>query len=140
MKIERVLSTLEEYLELRREIGTHGGDHHVVNAAKQRAEMALNEYIGGRFNHLMVEERRISTTPTRKVDVVNPKNTTIAWEEVVELVDALNAPPMPLRDTSNPKAVERWMAVYRAWYEQKRRAALRINPLGPLELDLENEG
>lgn len=139
MKIETVLSSLEEYLEMRRDVGSDDHSFLGLSAARHRAELALKEYIGSQFNYLMVEERRVSTTPTRKVDVVNPKNTSIAWEEVVGLIDALNSPPTPMRNFSDPKAVERWMKVYRDWYEFKRKAALKVNPLIPLELDLSEE-
>lgn len=127
MKIERVLSTLEEYLELRRELGEAGGDHTVVQAAKDRAGLALNEYIRSRFDNLMIEERHTSSTPTRKVDVVNPAIAQVAWEDVAELMDALNAAPSPMRDLTNQIAIHKWMVVYKHWYE-KRRKALNVDP------------
>lgn len=128
MKIERVLSTLEEYLELRREAGEADGDHTVVQAAKERAGLALNEYIRSRFDNLMIEERRVSSTPTRKVDIVNPATAQVSWEEVAELMDALNAAPVPMRDLTNPIAVHKWTVAYKSWYENKRRNALSVNP------------
>lgn len=135
MKIERVLSTLEEYLELRREVGEVGGDHTVVQSAKERAGLALNEYIRSRFDNLMIEERRSSTTPTRKVDIVNPATAQVAWEEVANLMDALNGAPTPMMDLSNQVGVHKWFVAYKHWYEKKRRDALNVNPVVVEQLD-----
>lgn len=141
MKIESVLSTLEEYLELRREAGDASSDVSVVGEAKDRAGRALNEYIRTRFNHLMIEERKSSTSPTRKVDIVNPSTAKVSWEEVAGLMDAVNAAPMPMKDLSSQVLVHKWMANYKLWYEQKRRDALKINPTDAIDLseDIEDK-
>lgn len=137
MKIERVLSALEEYLELRRQTDVSNNDLDIVQAAKDRAGLALNEYIRSRFDHLVIEERKHSSSPTRKVDIVDPVSASVSWEDVASLMDAVNAAPTPMRDLSNQVTVHKWFAAYKFWYENKRREALKIEPKTPLELDLE---
>ena len=129
MKIERVLSALEEYLELRREFGEEHQEHDALTSAKERAGLALNEYIKTRFDNLLLEERKVSSsTPTRKVEIVNPDSAQVNWEEVVGMIDALNCAPLPMRDLSNPVLVHKWMMAYKDWYEHKRKQGLSLNP------------
>lgn len=51
----------------------------------------------------------------------------VSWEEVVHLLDALNAPPLPLsfHPPKDETAVREWMSVYSNWYYHKRTKALR---------------
>lgn len=134
MSIDIVLSALEEYLERKRELC----DQTVLESARERAGYVLDEYIQQRFDSAILEERKRSMSPTRKVAIVNPDQIKVTWDEVAKLLDALNSSPVPLKHPKNmsEKDFVRWMEIYEKWYQYKRVKAMAL-PSAKLEIDLE---
>lgn len=136
--IERVLASLEEYFDLKRDIGSIEEPN--IFAAKERAGRALNEYIQYRFDDLLFEDRKKASTITTKVHVPDVSSVKFTWDDVVALLDALNSPPHPLKELDDRELRERWMRIYTEWYQVKRPLAMNtISPVLGLDLDLEND-
>lgn len=136
MKMDVLLSSLEEFFDLKREIGD-SGEIEQLQAAQERAGKALNEYINNKFNVLMLEERRTSVrpspylpngTPTRKVEVVDESTAqteTVSLGAVVELLAALSNAPTPLTNLSNPGTVANFFRAYKQWFENTRKDSIK---------------
>ncbi len=124
MSIDRVLATLEQYFDMKDEVGASTSE---AKFARERAGMALNEYIQRQFDLLIMEERRRSSSITRRVEVPPDASAVqVSWIEVARLLDALNSPPMPPKNLqSGTKEYQKWMDSYREWYEKKRGEAMR---------------
>jgi hypothetical protein len=135
VNIDRLLASVEEYFEIRNEVGG-SEDLAVLRAAKERVELALNEYFKSTLDRALLEERRRSSSSTRKIDIVNAGEARVSWEDVVKLIDALNSTPMPIRSVEDHTKLHRWMRTYSDWYNNKRTVSLQPI-IAPLDLDLE---
>lgn len=141
MSVDRVLAALEEYFSLKRDLGEiETPVEPNVLAARDRAGMALNEYIQTRFNTLLIEDHHKIESPTIKVQIPDAGALKFSWEDIAGLMDALNSPPNPPSEKQihNTEAITRWVRIYRLWYSQKRTEALRsLSPIQTLDLELE---
>lgn len=136
MRIESVLSSLEKYLELKKD----AGDSPDVGEARIQASNALDEYIQHRFDDLMFAERQKGGRITKKVVVPDVGSIKFTWDDIVHLIDALNSAPGILSDQHlrSAEAILRWMDNYKEWYFNKRLNA--INVISPtLDLDLDDD-
>lgn len=130
MTIDRVLSTLEEYFHLKNELITNSdegeADIHLIEDARFRAKMALNEHIKSQFDAVVNEEtRRSSSNITSKIRVASPTDSTIiSWDDVVKMLDALNSPPTPLKHPTIDNIIV-WMDAYKSWYDSRRINAIK---------------
>ena len=141
MTIDRLLSALEEYFSLKMEIGRFECDSsvepHILEDARFRAKMALNEHIRKQFDLAIEEERRRTSSVTRKMLIVDPTKAEISWDSVAKLLDALNSPPLPMKNITNIEGIKTWMKAYEDWYKQKRVNAIKSTS-SMLKLDLED--
>lgn len=128
--IGRVLASLDEYFELKRD--SQGAEGLDLEGAKERAAKTLNEYIQLRFDELLTEDKKRTSSITQKVNIPDASKTKFTWEAVAGLLDALNSPPAP---SLSPDF--RWLEAYRNWYKDKRTKA--INSISPIDLSLDLE-
>lgn len=139
MEINSVLAALEEYFEIKRDIGLFIEAPNLVEA-RERAGKTLNEYIQKKFDHLLYQqEKRKNTSVTQKIVLPDEENLKFSWDNVASLLDALNSLPNPLpKDKlNNEEAVIKWMNKYEEWFKNKRGTALRsVTSSFQLELDL----
>lgn len=133
MKIENVFAALEEYFEARKNLSegsAEGSSEDSLVLIQERAKSSLDLYIKDQFNQLILDDKR-DKTPTIEMVAVNPSNVKVAWEDVVNLLDALNSPPLPLeQENLSLRQASRWMEIYKEWYGKKRiDALLSVTPL-----------
>ena len=127
---DRLLFSLEEYFDLKRDL--RDANSEALLQARERVQLCLEEYVRNHFHKLFLEENRRRLSSTRKMIAVQSPDNHLNWENVVKLLDALNAAPVPSKELSV------WMAAYKEWYQNKRITA--VNSINPkLELDLEND-
>lgn len=119
MTINRLLATLEEYLELKREIGK-SEDLDELKQASNRVELSLREYIQAYFDLAILEDRRKTSSITSKVDVLSPDKASYSWNDVAKLIDALNSAPIPPKNLDDQEGIENWVSVYREWFKNKK--------------------
>ncbi len=122
MSINILLSALEEYLEVRRDVSSGCNNEDALLGAKKRFAKALNEYIDWRTDGVLEDrKRRISTE--RSVQLADILTSNL---EDVSLISALNSAPKPpelehLKDKDN---LERWLKAYQSWYNNNRKKGL----------------
>jgi hypothetical protein len=123
MTITRLLATLEEYFSMKRELGESGQLEELKEASK-RVELSLREYVRAHFDRAIMEDRRKTSSLTRKVDIISPDKATYSWNDVVKLLDALNSAPIPPRNLDDAEGLANWIAVYKEWFRNKRNVSL----------------
>ena len=104
MCIERILNSIEKYVDLK---ALAGDSHHFdeqMNAAKKEFASAMNQLIDFRVDAAVAEYKR------------NPNSNT----EVIALTNALCSCPEP----PNGEDLNEWIVQYKFWYENQRIAAI----------------
>jgi len=135
MTVDRLLASLEEYLDMKREVGTDT-EFDALKGASDRVEMALKEYFQNYFDRALLEDRRKTSSITMKVPVLSPEQAYYSWNDVSLLLDALNNAPVPPTKLDDKESMKHWVSVYREWFKEKRK--INVNPIKKeLELDFE---
>lgn len=124
--VDKLLSSIEEYFDLKKKENL---DDASLEAARLRVHSALGDY----FLRALAEEKRKSSSATRKISVVKSANQSVSWDSVAKMIDALNACPLPMKDIEGGN-VTKWMQIYNDWYAKRTAALNAIIP--PIELDL----
>jgi hypothetical protein len=124
MSINVLLSALEEYLTVKRDVAAGCQDETALVGAKKRFAQALNQYIDWRTDGVLEErKRRISTSRSVKIaDLL-----TSSMDGVTSSVAALNAAPTPpdIDKIANDKSgLEAWFKAYQDWYNTTRKKGL----------------
>jgi hypothetical protein len=134
VSIDRVLAALEEYFALKRDIGE--GDDTILVGARARAAKTLNEYIAMRFDALLKSDKQqVSNMVTRKITIPTEQSLHLEWADIANLIDALNCPPLPPKNTPD----KTWVEAYSNWYKTKRLQAINsVSPPEELELNFED--
>ena len=139
MNTDQLLASLEEYFSIKQDL-LGEEDLEALRAAKKRVDLCLKEYFRDNFDKAFLEERRRTSSETRKMSVVDPAgvvNKNIAWDDVVKILDFVNSCPIPVKDLRDPLKTDKWMKNYNEWYQKRMSVLNKIIP--PLQLDLENE-
>lgn len=133
LPVDRLLSSLEEYLSIKKEIvNGDTSDLTRLKDSKKRIESCLSEYFNINFDKAILEERRRLSSTTRKVTIISE----VSWEDVVKLLDVLNNAPSPMNHISNIEDVKHWMNVYQEWFNRKKKDSTLKSLEQPLELEI----
>ena len=127
MSIVKILSSLEEYLELKKkEKEGESGLEEKMCAAQKHFVSLLNEYVDFRVAAAFDKEekqKRNSIIPQR-ITIPDPS---IVWADILALIHALHSSPKPPRE--DIVDLELWIKEYRSWYKNERAIALNAIPL-----------
>ncbi len=124
MKIENVFAALETYFEAKKAGSID------LSEVQDKAKANLDLYIKDQFNQLILEDKKSKTPTIPDMLAVSPAEVKVAWEDVVNLLDALNSSPMPLSQDGLENHMVRWMEIYTEWYRKKRvEALLSVTPI-----------
>jgi hypothetical protein len=122
MSIHVLLTALEEYLEVRRDVSSGCNDEDALLGAKKRFAKALNEYIDWRTDGVLEDrKRRISTE--RSVQLADLLTSNI---DDVSSIAALNSAPKPPdeRLVADKEILDRWFKAYQDWYNTSRKKGI----------------
>lgn len=117
MSVDVLLTTLEEYLNAKKDFISGHVDEDMLRLAKKRFAGALNEFIDFRIDGVLEErKRKIAAEKTIHIEELLTSNVD---DEVLK--DALSSAPPP------PKSLEElgvWIKEYNDWYESVRKEVL----------------
>lgn len=123
MSINVLLSALEEYLTVKRDVAAGCQDEDALLGAKKRFAQALNQYIDWRADGVLEErKRRISTD--RSVKLADLLTSSM---DGVTSIAALNAAPTPPdidKIAKDKHGLESWLKAYQDWYNTMRKKGL----------------
>jgi hypothetical protein len=121
MSVNILLTSLEEYLALKKDFLNGCGDKKTLNEAKKRFARALNEYIDWRTDGVLEDRRkRITNTNISVADLMTSNAEMSNLDSIVALNGAPTPPSKEITKTITDQRLKDWLTVYNNWYHTQR--------------------